>query len=111
MLCNASGGAKRCGGQGHVLVGCIATFISWALAFLDAARASSEGVLLPELNPMVLAAYGACLVTRTSALYAFAARKRSMVASDLLRQLGPALDMLFAESSAPLLQGGGGGSA
>ncbi|GLC64601.1 hypothetical protein PLESTF_000183300 [Pleodorina starrii] len=97
MICNASGGAKRCGSQGDILAGTIATFISWTLAFLDSARQSAEVevVILPEINPMVLASYGACLVTRTAAAYAFAARKRAMVASDMLSQLGSAMEMLF----------------
>ncbi|EFJ44426.1 hypothetical protein VOLCADRAFT_82819 [Volvox carteri f. nagariensis] len=97
MICNASGGAKRCGSQGDILAGTIATFISWTLAFLDSARQSAEVevVILPEINPMVLASYGACLVTRTAAAYAFAARKRAMVASDMLGQLGSAMEMLF----------------
>ncbi|GLI62880.1 hypothetical protein VaNZ11_005639 [Volvox africanus] len=97
MICNASGGAKRCGSQGDILAGTIATFISWTLTFLDIARQSAEVevVILPEINPMVLASYGACLVTRTAAAYAFAARKRAMVASDMLAQLGSAMEMLF----------------
>nr|BCL66102.1 hypothetical protein [Volvox africanus] len=97
MICNASGGAKRCGSQGDILAGTIATFISWTLAFLDTAKQSAEVevVILPEINPMVLASYGACLVTRTAAAYAFAARKRAMVASDMLALLGSAMEMLF----------------
>lgn len=62
-------------------------------------------VILPEINPMVLASYGACLVTRTAAAYAFASRKRAMVASDMLAQLGSAMEMLFDSA------GGAGGGA
>lgn len=99
-------GAKRCGGQGDILAGSIATFIAWALSFLESARSSQEVVLLPEINPMVLAAYGACLVTRTASAYAFGHKKRSMVAGDMLGQLGNAMEMLFDH-----MAGGGGGSA
>ncbi|KAG2492620.1 hypothetical protein HYH03_009036 [Edaphochlamys debaryana] len=108
MICNASGGAKRCGSQGDILAGTIATFIAWTLAFLDSARQSAEVevVILPEINPMVLASYGACLVTRTAAAYAFAARKRAMAASDMLSQLGSAMEMLFDSAGT----GGGGGA-
>ncbi|KAG2429230.1 hypothetical protein HXX76_011000 [Chlamydomonas incerta] len=107
MICNASGGAKRCGSQGDILAGTIATFIAWTLAFLDSARQSAEEVvILPEINPMVLASYGACLVTRTAAAYAFASRKRAMVASDMLAQLGSAMEMLFDTAG-----GGAGGGA
>ncbi len=58
---------------------------------------------------MVLASYGACLVTRTASAYAFAARKRSMAASDMVRQLGNAMEMLFDTAGGPQGQGGGGG--
>ncbi|GFR52265.1 hypothetical protein Agub_g14800, partial [Astrephomene gubernaculifera] len=108
MICNASGGAKRCGSQGDILAGTIATFIAWTLAFLEAARKAAEVdvVILPEINPMVLASYGACLVTRTAAAYAFASRKRAMVASDMLAQLGSAMEMLFDSAGGA---GAGGG--
>ncbi len=107
--CSPSG-AKRCGSQGDILAGTIATFISWTLAFLDSARQSAEVevVILPEINPMVLASYGACLVTRTAAAYAFAARKRAMVASDMLAQLGSAMEMLFDTAGSTGTAGGGG---
>ncbi|KXZ55181.1 hypothetical protein GPECTOR_3g327 [Gonium pectorale] len=115
MICNASGGAKRCGSQGDILAGTIATFIAWTLAFLESARKSAEMevVILPEINPMVLASYGACLVARTAAAYAFAQRKRSMVASDMLIQLGSAMEMLFdtaGSTGAAGVVGGGGGA-
>jgi ATP-dependent NAD(P)H-hydrate dehydratase len=48
---------------------------------------------------MVLAAYGGCLVTRTACAYAFASKKRAMVASDMLMQLGNAMEMLFSEAT------------
>ncbi|PNH07585.1 ATP-dependent (S)-NAD(P)H-hydrate dehydratase, partial [Tetrabaena socialis] len=68
MICNASGGAKRCGSQGDILAGTIATFIAWTLSFLDAARQSSEVVILPEINPMVLASYGGPQLTSSYAM-------------------------------------------
>lgn len=90
-------GAKRCGGQGDILSGAIATFIGWTLSFLESAKKSQEVIILPEINPMVLASYGGCLVTRTASAYAFASRKRATVASDMLQQLGNAMEMLFSE--------------
>ncbi|MEW5297269.1 MAG: hypothetical protein WDW36_000490 [Sanguina aurantia] len=111
MVCNASGGAKRCGGQGDILAGVVATFAAWAASFWDIAGRQQDTV--PDMNPMMLAAYGGCLVTRTAAAYAFAKRKRSMVAGDMLETLGSAMEMLFDHSSFDQNSGaaGGGGGA
>ncbi|PNH07586.1 hypothetical protein TSOC_005927 [Tetrabaena socialis] len=48
-----------------------------------------------EVRRIVPPLSGACLVTRTASAYAFASRRRAMVASDMLGQLGSAMEMLF----------------
>jgi ATP-dependent NAD(P)H-hydrate dehydratase len=70
-----------------VLAGTTGVFIAWAVA---AARRAGDAAS-PDL---ALAAYAACLVTRTAAARAFATRKRSMVAGDLLCELGAAVESI-----------------
>ncbi|CAG7838636.1 unnamed protein product [Allacma fusca] len=56
-VCCAGGGSnRRCGGQGDLLAGALAVLFQWALAYGDRGGAPAP----PEL----LAAYGACRLTR-----------------------------------------------
>ena len=48
----------------------------------------------------VAAAYGACVVTRRAARWAFEGRKRSMVAGDMVEFVGPAVDALLDKGAA-----------
>lgn len=85
LECTAAGAPRRCGGQGDVLAGTTGVFVAWAAA--AARRDQTE----PDF---ALAAYAACLVTRTAAARAFETRKRSMVAGDLLAELGAAVEAI-----------------
>ena len=87
LHCTAAGAPRRCGGQGDVLAGTTGVFVAWAVA--AARRAGDHAV--PDL---ALAAYAACLVTRTSAARAFETRRRSMVAGDLLGELGAVIEAI-----------------
>lgn len=93
VVCGASAGNRRCGSQGDILAGVMAVFIAWHRSFLVEVD-KSDDVVLPCVKNMVLAAFGACSVTRTACVCAFAAKRRSMLASDILEQLGTALEML-----------------
>lgn len=62
LWCPAAG-ARRCGSQGDILSGVMSVFVSWTRSFMAEAAKSGE-LVLPELNHMVLAAFGACNVTR-----------------------------------------------
>ena len=74
--------------------GCIAAFTSWAVNHGDHKLASKADY--PEnLPPTVLAAYGGCLTARTAAGAAFVKRRRSMLAGDVIEELGDAVDRLF----------------
>jgi|APGre2960657444_1045066.scaffolds.fasta_scaffold00201_6 ATP-dependent NAD(P)H-hydrate dehydratase len=86
MRCAEHGSPRRCGGQGDVLAGTTGVFAAWAVA-----ATQREGGGEADLQ---LAAYAACLVTRQAAALAFAARKRSMVAGDLLQELGAVIERL-----------------
>lgn len=82
------GAPKRSGGQGDVLAGTLATFVAWSQMGGGAASAAQE----VGLRPAVLAAYGACLLTRRFSLAAYAAHKRSMTAPDVIDAIGSAFE-------------------
>ena len=85
LRCSEQGSPRRCGGQGDVLAGLSSTFAAWA-----AAKARTGG----EAADMQQAALAACLVTRRAARAAFALRKRSMVAGDLIEHIGEVMEKL-----------------
>lgn len=77
---------KRCGGQGDVLAGSIATLLGWARA--------AGGRLDDENGPpaQLLAAYTGCYLTRRFAKVAFARHRRAMTAPDLIEAIGPVFE-------------------
>jgi NAD(P)H-hydrate repair Nnr-like enzyme with NAD(P)H-hydrate dehydratase domain len=52
--CDAIGSPRRCGGQGDLLAGTLAAFLIWSLAHNKC----------PAPGPEVIAAWGACRLTR-----------------------------------------------
>ena len=119
-VCDEMGSPRRCGGQGDVLAGTIATFLAWSTrseaaecAIVGAAMhleddPYTEGALLKaamtqnnRLNNVfassasALAAYAGCLVTRVAARAAFDKKRRSMLASDIIESLGDTMQRLF----------------
>ena len=81
LQCSEVGCLKRCGGQGDVLAGSIATLLGWA---------HSAGGRLPDGAPPapMLAAYAGCMLTRRFAAAAFAKQRRAMTAPDLIEAIG-----------------------
>lgn len=55
---------RRCGGQGDILAGAIATFVAWVLGFLERQKEAGEEASMLEINPLLLACFGACVTTR-----------------------------------------------
>ena len=119
-VCDELGSPRRCGGQGDVLAGTIATFLAWSTrskaaecAIVSAAMhleddpdteaALSKAVMAQNyrLNHVfassasALAAYAGCLVTRVAARAAFDKKRRSMLAADLIETLGDTMQRLF----------------
>ena len=120
LVCDEPGSPRRCGGQGDVLAGCIATFLAWAARSKEAECAIArridvegdhvDGDLIaaagdgpgyethPSLGPSavsVVAAYAGCLVTRVAARAAFERKRRSMLATDVIEELGETMQRLF----------------
>ncbi|GAB9468509.1 hypothetical protein Gpo141_00005825 [Globisporangium polare] len=81
---------RRCGGQGDVLTGAIATFVAWSKN-AHIAKEEFGG------NPLLLAALGGSLVTRASALEAFEHYQRSMTAPDVLQSICKGFTRAFPE--------------
>lgn len=88
---NEFGCPRRCGGQGDVLAGSIATFVSWS----KHAQVNFTG------NPLLLAAFGGSTVTRASSLEAFSIHRRSMTAPDVLHSIGNGFERAFPEAPTP----------
>ena len=77
FACDTAGSPRRCGGQGDLLAGAIAAFLNFAPA-----------------EPALMA-WAACDLLREASAAAFAKKKRSMVATDVLEELPAALQELY----------------
>jgi len=96
LECAETGCLKRCGGQGDVLAGSIATLLGWARG------AGSRQPADAPPSPM-LAAYAGCMLTRRFAAAAFAKQRRSMTAPDLIEAIGEEVERFApAEPAEPL---------
>lgn len=80
--CSSGGSPRRCGGQGGLLAGVLATFLGWGF--------TSGGP-----SPCVVAAWGASRLVRASAAQAFMAQGRSMTTEDVLANIHSQFDRLY----------------
>jgi len=83
-ICDTAGCPRRCGGQGDLLAGSLATFLHWAL--------SSS---CPAPGPTLVAAWGACRLARGCALQAYNQCGRSTTTSDLISQIHSEFSRLY----------------
>ncbi|XP_060909422.1 ATP-dependent (S)-NAD(P)H-hydrate dehydratase [Labrus mixtus] len=88
FTCSLEGSGRRCGGQGDLLSGSMGVFAHWAHS------ASAAGVIR-SVNPSVVAAYGACSLTRQCNSQAFQRHGRSTTTSDMIQEIGSAFKKLF----------------
>lgn len=92
--CRTEGSNRRCGGQGDLLSGSMGVFFHWTdMAFKKMSkeeRACSYGRSL-------VAAYGACALTRTCNRLAFAKYRRNMTTTDMIPEIHDAFELLFPE--------------
>ncbi|KAK9455650.1 Ribokinase-like protein [Dipodascopsis uninucleata] len=95
LVCDLPGGKKRVGGQGDTLSGTAATFLAWKNAY-DHRLWDHDGSL-NEGKAMLLAAYGACAVTRYCSHAAYSKYGRAMLASNLQEMIGKGYDSMFGE--------------
>ena len=96
------GSPRRCGGQGDVLAGSLATFLAWASAnkkvrrarLVDSLDSLSRSQTLSAAEKVSAAAHAA-RVTRDAARIAFGKKKRATTASDVAEALGEAFEARF----------------
>lgn len=75
--CGLGGSPRRCGGQGDVLSGSLATFLHWASRAEEAGECSNPGA-------EIIAAWGAARLTRACAELAFTQCGRSSTTTDMI---------------------------
>ncbi|XP_037542441.1 ATP-dependent (S)-NAD(P)H-hydrate dehydratase isoform X3 [Nematolebias whitei] len=86
--CSVEGSGRRCGGQGDLLSGSLGVLAHWA-------HSASAAGMIKSMNPSVVAAFGACSLTRQCNSQAFQRRGRSTTTSDMIHEIGPAFRKLF----------------
>ncbi|KAI8055129.1 YjeF domain-containing protein [Syncephalis plumigaleata] len=90
LHCDVNGSLKRCGGQGDILGGLIATFIAWTEAYKNQAWNDDNSLNNEELIP--LACYAGCWLVRSCAREAFKQHQRATLTSDMLVYIGQIFD-------------------
>lgn len=86
--CSLEGSGRRCGGQGDLLSGSMGVLAHWA-------HAASAAGMVRSVNPSVVAAFGACALTRQCNSQAFQQHGRSTTTSDMIQEIGSAFKKLF----------------
>ncbi|KAM6955566.1 ATP-dependent (S)-NAD(P)H-hydrate dehydratase [Lycodopsis pacificus] len=88
ISCSIAGSGRRCGGQGDLLSGAMGVLAHWA-------HAASAAGMSRSVNPSVVAAFGACSLTRQCNSQAFQRHGRSTTTSDMIQEIGSAFKKLF----------------
>ncbi|URE09391.1 hypothetical protein MUK42_24275 [Musa troglodytarum] len=83
------GSPRRCGGQGDILSGSVAVFISWARPHLLSTKEATGKSLS---NPMVLGCIAGSALLRRAAALAFQNKKRATLTTDIIEYLGKSLE-------------------
>jgi ATP-dependent NAD(P)H-hydrate dehydratase len=83
-VCTEAATPRRCGGQGDVLAGAMATMLAWALRH-------PRVRLPPDVPPLFVAAQNACMLVRAAGRRAYLRLGRAMLAGDVLQELPAAL--------------------
>ncbi|XP_053419503.1 ATP-dependent (S)-NAD(P)H-hydrate dehydratase isoform X2 [Nycticebus coucang] len=87
LVCSQEGSGRRCGGQGDLLSGSLGVLVHWALL---AGPEKTNGS-----SPLLVAAFGACTLTRQCNHQAFQKHGRSTTTTDMVAELGAAFSSLF----------------
>ncbi|XP_058479142.1 ATP-dependent (S)-NAD(P)H-hydrate dehydratase isoform X2 [Solea solea] len=88
ISCSVEGSGRRCGGQGDLLSGSMGVLAHWAYS------ASAAGAV-KSVNPSMVAAFGACSLTRQCNRQAFQKHGRSTTTTDMIQEIGSAFKKLF----------------
>lgn len=88
VVVSGGGSGRRCGGQGDLLAGSLATFYCWALQHHVEAD-------VPHDDRAMIAAYSACKLTRECNARGFVKKGRSMVVTDMIEEVHGVFEDLF----------------
>ncbi|XP_061994790.1 ATP-dependent (S)-NAD(P)H-hydrate dehydratase [Rosa rugosa] len=80
------GSPRRCGGQGDILSGSVAVFLSWARQIV-----TDENLSISSRNPTMLGCIAGSTLMRKAASLAFENKKRSTLTTDIIECLGRSL--------------------
>lgn len=100
LTVTVTGGLKRCGGQGDVLSGTLGTMLAWRSTYHDDLWKHDRSI--SQRESILLAAYGACTITRHCSKTAFEAKRRGMMATDLVSSVGQAYQTVFESNDTKL---------
>ncbi|XP_068124145.1 ATP-dependent (S)-NAD(P)H-hydrate dehydratase isoform X3 [Hyperolius riggenbachi] len=87
FVCSHEGSNRRCGGQGDLLAGSLGVLVHWSFI---AGPEKMNGH-----NPFMVAAFGACSLTRQCNHQAFQKYGRAMTTGDMISEVGTAFNKLF----------------
>ncbi|XP_018605630.1 ATP-dependent (S)-NAD(P)H-hydrate dehydratase isoform X4 [Scleropages formosus] len=87
IVCSHEGSSRRCGGQGDLLSGSLGVMAHWAF--------SAQGDTAKSVSPAMVAAFGACALTRQCNRQAFHKHGRATTTSDMIQEIGTAFQKLF----------------
>lgn len=90
---NSGGSGRRCGGQGDILSGAIATFLNWNLSNMNQTKIST--ISDKSLMAGSMACYAASNLVRLCNKKAFDVKGRSMLATDMIEYIHEAFEELF----------------
>ncbi|XP_058192579.1 uncharacterized protein LOC131309885 isoform X3 [Rhododendron vialii] len=86
MSVSMYGSPRRCGGQGDILSGSVAVFVSWARQYISSAKEELG------MNPTVLGCIAGSALVRKAASLAFENKRRSTLTGDIIECLGRSLE-------------------
>ncbi|XP_063360503.1 ATP-dependent (S)-NAD(P)H-hydrate dehydratase [Cydia amplana] len=91
---NVYGSNRRCGGQGDILSGSIATFLNWTLSNKDKIEI---GLAADPRTAASLACYSASILVRLCNEKAFKVKGRSMLAGDMTEYIHESFEELYGQ--------------
>uniref|UniRef100_A0A4W5L2J0 ATP-dependent (S)-NAD(P)H-hydrate dehydratase n=1 Tax=Hucho hucho TaxID=62062 RepID=A0A4W5L2J0_9TELE len=87
ILCRQEGSGRRCGGQGDLLSGSLGVLAHWAY--------TSSADMTKSVNPSVVAAFGACSLTRQCNRQAFHKHGRATTTTDRIQEISSTIKKIF----------------
>jgi len=106
IQCGIDGSPRRCGGQGDLLAGALIASYYWATKNRDKIEYQSsspdrspknidQSSPFLKLTPAQVAAYAASTLIRTSSQTVFNKLGRSMISTDILKEIGVTFNRMF----------------